>query len=479
VLGLRLQATRDAAELAGAQAKHRRGVDAPGRMQGGRACADASSEVPSLQHPDVLRHYNSPKTKNASGLLHSLREAIRSEQLLLGNDSRPQQDALREQHDGAAISYAAHPVIRLGRFHMRYIAGIDPLRFAGAASVIALHLGSKEAFDKLGLEQFHVLVSGNTGVALFYVISGFLITTLIAAEVRENASFNVLRFFAKRALRIFPLYYIAIAAYCAVNFFKIQTVTNTSLVYALFYSYNFIPRAYYDGWMGSFHTLATEEHFYLIYPVMWSICLWRRIPIWSVVLITILLVPIGLALSEPFMKTYFIQRWTFNAWGPILVGCMFGFYYSSVQTPLHHHNRFYFLPLFGILFVSQVVIPNPLTMAVSFGFLMLHLGYNQERPSVQFMNSNYARYLGSISYGIYIWQSVIIATGPSRRLIENPILAVATVLILSILSWHTVEKPLAKIRHNLGRSPGRGGSFAHAPASASDWTAAVQERQAA
>lgn len=344
---------------------------------------------------------------------------------------------------GATLSHSPPGAAR----EFGYIAGIDLLRFLGALSVVALHLGSAAWFKGAGLTRFHVLVSGGTGVTLFYVISGFLITSLIADEVRATGRFAVGRFFIKRALRIFPLYYCALGCYLLAHLLGVQKTGAVSFAYALGYSYNFIPQRAYDGWLGSFHTLATEEHFYLFYPLLWLACLARRWPVWLPVAALILLTFVTPALCRPFRADYFIGRWTFNAWGPILIGCLFAFVHQAGKG--QHEGRGYFLALFTLLFAIQALVANALLMSMAFGFLLLHLANNQARPLVAALGARPVRYLGSISYGIYVWQSFVLSTGPSRRLIDDPLLGVATVLLLAALSWHWLEKPLARLRRRL------------------------------
>ncbi len=325
-----------------------------------------------------------------------------------------------------------------------YIAGLDPLRFLGALSVIGLHLGSVALFKEAGISRFHVFVSGGTGVTLFYVISGFLITSLIAGEVRQTGAFDIRRFFVRRALRIFPLYYFALCLYLICHLSGIQKMGTTSFLYAVAYSYNFIPARLYDGWLGSFHTLATEEHFYLVYPLLWGLCLWRRVPIWIALVVLFLLTFVTPVLCQPLQAQYMVGRWTFNAWGPILIGGLFAELNASSKGK--HEGRRYFLPVFVLLFASQALVSQPLILSVAFGFLILHLVCNQNSPFVAALGKPAMRYLGSISYGMYVWQSFIVSTGPSRRLIDDPLVAFVSVMLLSALSWHFIERPLAGLR---------------------------------
>jgi peptidoglycan/LPS O-acetylase OafA/YrhL len=87
---------------------------------------------------------------------------------------------------------------------MPYVASLNTLRFLGAVAVIATHLGSKGFLDRRGLGRLYVLVSGTTGVTLFYVLSGFLLTSLALTEIDRRGAFSFKNFFIRRALRLFP-----------------------------------------------------------------------------------------------------------------------------------------------------------------------------------------------------------------------------------------------------------------------------------
>ena len=122
---------------------------------------------------------------------------------------------------------------------------------------------------------------------------------------------------------------------------------------------------------------------------------------------------------------------------------------------LGHQGRQYFLAVFALLFASQALVANALILHLAFGFLILHLACNQNSRYIAALGNPAVRYLGSISYGMYVWQSFIISTGPSRRLIHDPWLAFIVVILLSALSWHFIERPLASFRHRIRpRKPG-------------------------
>ena len=112
--------------------------------------------------------------------------------------------------------------------------------------------------------------NGNHGVSLFFLISGFLITTLLIRE-KNKGSINIKKFLIRRGLRIYPLYYTVLAIYfVAINVFGFYSPDNrlafNEFLYAhLFYLSNLMPiyGPFFFSW-----SLATEEQFYLIFSIL-------------------------------------------------------------------------------------------------------------------------------------------------------------------------------------------------------------------
>ena len=141
------------------------------------------------------------------------------------------------------------------------VSGLNALRFFGALLVILHHLGSHDWFVQLELVKWFRLFSGVTGVNIFYVISGFLITCLALDEIIKKGRFDFAKFLGRRALRLFPLYYLAVFTIAALAALEITQAEPEAFVYAITYAYNLVPKDFYNGLLGSFHTLATEEQF--------------------------------------------------------------------------------------------------------------------------------------------------------------------------------------------------------------------------
>src|SRR5437870_3157565 len=95
---------------------------------------------------------------------------------------------------------AMHDARRYGEFRQtRYFGALDGLRCLSIVAVVAFHT--------LRGTSSPIVLRGNLGVDLFFLISGFLITTLLIRERSQYGAISLKKFYIRRTLRIFPLYY--------------------------------------------------------------------------------------------------------------------------------------------------------------------------------------------------------------------------------------------------------------------------------
>jgi peptidoglycan/LPS O-acetylase OafA/YrhL len=148
----------------------------------------------------------------------------------------------------------------------RFFASLDGLRCLSVLAVIWHHCGWQDA-------PWALAHMGYRGVDLFFVISGFLITTLLLREREETGTISLRDFYIRRTLRIFPLYYTVIALYVLTVFlFERHSAPGQAffgnLPFFLTYTSNWFIQLegrviFYFAW-----SLATEEQFYLVWPAL-------------------------------------------------------------------------------------------------------------------------------------------------------------------------------------------------------------------
>ena len=345
------------------------------------------------------------------------------------------------------------------------IVGLNALRFFAALAVVFTHLGSYYFFKDTFLFTYYNLISGSTGVQFFYVISGFLITSLAVDEIRKNGYFDLKLFLLRRVLRLFPLYYLALFCIFLVSMLGWTQITNEGWFYALLYSYNYVPRESYNGLLGSFHTLGTEEHFYLVYGFLLACFFSSKTNLWikMVFLFSLLFsfIYFNDSLSPFFYKTnasYFVNRWSLFAVDPIIIGCLTAIIIKTetfmrliffISESKSLSLLFYFSTLlFSFIFYFTYVYHLSLWfLSLGFSLLVVNLYFFRNSFLSHFLEVKLLSYLGSISYGLYIWQSVINGTGSNSRWIDNPYISTCLVFLVSIASYELYEKKFLYLKN--------------------------------
>jgi peptidoglycan/LPS O-acetylase OafA/YrhL len=146
----------------------------------------------------------------------------------------------------------------------RFFGSLNGLRFIAIIAVLWHH----SAASSFGITLAH---RGPEGVTLFFAISGFLITTLLLREKSRTHNIGMKKFYIRRTLRIFPLYYTVLAAYVVLVYFtaepaRFENFFTNFLSFAT-YTSNFFSVDVVGGTLFSFAwSLAAEEQFYMIWP---------------------------------------------------------------------------------------------------------------------------------------------------------------------------------------------------------------------
>lgn len=346
------------------------------------------------------------------------------------------------------------------------VPGLNALRFFSALFVIFLHLGSYDFAKKYGLQDLEIYISGTNGVYIFYVISRFFITNLSIDEIRRSGRFNYKLFLFKRTLRIFPLYYLGLFAIYLLSQFGITESNLTSWKYAIFYGYNFVPRSDYNGLIGSFHTLATEEQFYLIFGYILCVTYsgichgkYQRLKFTLLASIAFLYLFLSYLLHPYLLKyqdEYFVNRWLIFSAQPIVIGCMA----AAIRTKLANYifraisRNIYILRSIHIILVTISLYlyydyahtKSLHTLSLSIAILLIDLYLFRLTKIAAILQNSLLEYLGTISYGLYVWQSVIITTGPEDRWIASPYFSVILVFVAAYLSYEFFEKHFLKYK---------------------------------
>lgn len=327
-----------------------------------------------------------------------------------------------------------------------YAPGLDGIRAIAVLSVIGFH-------------SLRLPFGGELGVDVFFVLSGFLITTLLLNEHGRDGKISLRAFYRRRALRLLPALFamltvflvLAVALYAAGRW-DAQRL-HTAVVSAglgSFYVANFAA-AYSGHLMGDINhlwSLATEEQFYLVLPPLLIACLRLRFGPRRLMLLLTTLLAVVLAHRAQLVLSGSLADARHAFYGPdtradgLIIGCIAGVAYTHGLTPrLLPRVGTLALPLMclilavGAPFELRMLFLLPLLNLVA-ALVIVHIA--QSPDAARRLQGRGVVYIGRISYGIYLWHAVPIAVfGPKGVLAAVPLAAV---------SHRFVEQPFLRRR---------------------------------
>jgi peptidoglycan/LPS O-acetylase OafA/YrhL len=339
---------------------------------------------------------------------------------------------------------------------MKYRAEIDGLRAVAVISVILSHAG------------FAYFRGGFVGVDVFFVISGYLITTIILSE-KEQGTFSLLTFYERRARRILPALFLVLLV--SLLFAWLWFIPSDmkrfsdSLVAVSTFSSNilFVFETGYWGAVNDFkpllHTwsLAVEEQYYVLFP-LFLMLMWRFRKRWilgSFMLIAALsfIASEWGAHNKPIPNYFLLPT---RGW-ELAIGAGIAFYFLYRKRTMHallsHHAVGEMLGLFGLLMIVYAVyafdatIPFPGFYALipTIGAGLIILFASPQNLVGRLLGAKVMVGIGLISYSAYLWHQPLFAFVRYRSLTEPGEWLFAVLATLSFplayLSWRYVEKP--------------------------------------
>lgn len=341
----------------------------------------------------------------------------------------------------------------------KHLAQLDSLRALAVFAVACHHW----------LPNFGARLPLATGVPLFFVLSGFLITGILldgkeAIERGHADRGGVLRnFYARRFLRIFPLYYAVLLVATA---FNVEQLRDTFVWHFLYLSnFSFMARQDWQGSLSHFWTLAVEEQFYLFWPLLILLTPRRRLPFW-------LLVFVALAPVYKFIGLqYFPEMRLWNAGTPasfdsLALGALLA-YFRKYPTAFFERLQRSRAAIFavgaaGFCIIEYTNLLPPAFLAVKLTVLSLAFCVIIEGAAAGFtgtlgklLNLRPLQYVGKISYGLYIFHNfagiptafVLEHLGIAQPFTGLPVLLNAVfTAALAALSWHCFERPINELK---------------------------------
>lgn len=359
-----------------------------------------------------------------------------------------------------------------------YYPKLDGLRGIACISVLFFHSNLIATYKS---QYFFILFkSGYLGVDLFFVLSGFLITSILISQYVKEGKIKFLPFFYKRMLRLYPPIILASIIFLVPLLFFNKTEALSNMFFLLTYTSDcvrlfqiLIPSLQYPFMFAHTWSLAIEEQFYLFYPFLLNFLLitsnkksinllssfWIYLPVF---LLMICILPIFM--GDWFYK-FFIWRFF-----EIFCGCYVALLYSDsfksnfISTPISRKTAFLLDKFFKnrfVLIISIILFFLLLSTFLPFGYLhyfiftiicsVLLVNALEEKDEnfvFSFLNKRWLIYVGKISYGVYLYHWPIFKLSSKIYVnIEWPFLKSLTIdaacigltFILAVLSYKFVE----------------------------------------
>ena len=331
---------------------------------------------------------------------------------------------------------------------MKYRSEIDGLRALAVIPVILFHAG------------FEIFRGGYIGVDVFFVISGYLITTILIEDI-ENKRFSIISFYERRARRILPaLFFVMFVCIPFAWMWMLPDALENfgqSLVSTSLFSNNILLmltsadywelKAIYKPLLHTW-SLAVEEQYYIIFPIflLFAWRLGKSKVFWMIVFMAM----VSLLFSEYAWRKdvdanfYFLPS---RIW-ELFAGSISAFivYYQGVQK----NNTLAFLGLVAIIFSifafdEKIPFPSFYTLVPVLGVMALVLYADESTIAAKILSTKALVSTGLISYSLYLWHQPIFAF--SRIYRQEPLTELVTyiiilsTLLLAILTWKFVESP--------------------------------------
>lgn len=340
---------------------------------------------------------------------------------------------------------------------------LDGIRALAVSLVLVGHALSRANLSVTPALDSLLAIVGNAGlgVRIFFVLSGFLITTLLLKEKDLTGSVSLNKFYIRRAKRILPPFLIYIFVIALLKLNTIIIVDWIQIISAAFFAWNYsifwIELGSPSGswYLGHFWTLALEEQFYIFWPLL-IFFLKPKIQFNAALMFVLLspLVRVGSYFLFPGLRGN-LGMFFHSASDGIFWGALFALTWNMYPGALRSFLFSVRIRLFVVCFVFFI---SPLLAAIYKGAWMLTLGFTLDslfsiyliysvmtnevlrkifawRPFVVF---------GLMSYSIYIWQQLFLAPKWAEGVQFSTGVGLILIVLISALSLKFVELPLTR-----------------------------------
>lgn len=375
---------------------------------------------------------------------------------------------LKERGDAAQVLVETTPTGRAPSPF--YLPQLDVLRFFAFLSVFVCHAfpHDVDSFLQMGAPAViakllvGIVMSGTFGVDLFFVLSSYLITTLLLREIDFRGKVDLGRFYLRRTLRIWPLYFL----FLAVCFFLQQYITSAHVKGAqllpFFYflgNYAIIRNPRIFSFILHLWSISVEEQFYLV----WALFLrWVKASWFPLLAILAILFTMGTRLTMLYRHGSVVFFWvsTLTRLDSLAMGVLLAC--GAIFAKEIRWRWFWVTGATVVLVADEMVLPvaHRTVVSVTVGYLVVALACTvivKSALGIRLSDGRLARavvYLGKISYGLYVWHWLIIQLMnrwlPGTQLSRNIVrisASMAVSILVAAVSYEFYEKWFVSIKN--------------------------------
>lgn len=300
------------------------------------------------------------------------------------------------------------------------------------------------------------------GVAVFFVLSGYLITTLLRREMEATGTISLWAFYGRRALRIFPAFFAYLTVMAIFAHLGEIELPRKALLSAATFTWDY-ARQPPIHWVTHTWSLAIEEQFYLLWPfALASLGAPRATRVAAALFLASPLIRVatyyGWPSSRPWIGNMFHTRFD-----TLMLGCWLALaanqpevkrflnrvvtsrtvaaaaVFALLANPILH------LTLRGAYQLTVGFTAESLAIAV---MLVWAIGSGRETRVGAFLNSRVMRRLGVLSYSLYLWQQPFTTTD-NRSLSGRFPFDLVSALLMAAVSYRVIESPFLKLKERL------------------------------
>ena len=305
------------------------------------------------------------------------------------------------------------------------------------------------------------IANGNRGVSVFFVISGFLITTLLLQEYDKSGSIGLRNFYIRRFFRIVPPFYAFLLCLFLLGRAGFLVLSRASLPTAMLFVRDYVGG---DWWTGHSWSLSIEEQFYLLWPA--ALVLLKPQGARKMALAIVVSAPVVRLASHAFLHHIGpTEEFMFHVRADgLMLGCLLALYKDTALMD-RIIARSGLLATAGVTFLTFGApyltghfggwYTFPFGYSIEYGVIAVVLLYVVNNPGTGIgiiLNHRLAVHIGVISYSLYLWQELFLTRLNHTWSGAIPV-SFLCCFVAAELSWRLVERPALRIRTRFERPP--------------------------